>query len=186
MTEADNPELQKAKFYYSTIAKHDDFFKRTYSSVVSKIGSCITVLTTLIPILTGLGGIVFLNYISIPFFALYVISISLLVIALAKCVHLLTLEDFRHINTKEILIHFRDKPLEFGIFKIASTWQEKITRNLSIINLMNHDLKVIVKLIIIGLSFLVAAFVVLAAQWYLLGYIEEPTTSVLLILPELC
>lgn len=55
----DNDELKKAKFYYEAVLKIDEHAQKSYERVNTKINIYITVLSTLIPILTGVGYIAF-------------------------------------------------------------------------------------------------------------------------------
>jgi hypothetical protein len=61
-----------------------------------------------------------------------------------------------------------NEPLDYNIFKIASTWNDIIQSNVAKINEAHADLKQVVELIIIGLGFLLVAFVLLGIDYYLI------------------
>jgi hypothetical protein len=120
--EDEDGELKKAQFYYDAVVKADEISMRSYERTNAKISLFIGVLSTVIPILTGLGYLVLSNTIAVPFFIFYVISLSFFIIALGECVHLLAPKYFDCADFGKLVVRYDKKPLNFIIFKIAHTW----------------------------------------------------------------
>ena len=95
-------------------------------------------------------------------------SLVILIIALAQCIHLLSPQDFRHVDTVEIMKELDDELLYYNIFKVALTWNDIIKNNIAITNELHADLGRVAKSIIVGLGLLVAAFVLLGIDYYLI------------------
>lgn len=168
MSADDNEELKKAKFYYDAVLKLEELSQKSYERTNTKINIFIGVLSTVIPILTGIGYVVLSNTLAMSFFVFYVISLSLLVGALAKCVQLLSPQWFLCIDVNYFMKAYRKKPLDYIVSKIASKWESIIQRNFGKINLFFSGLRQIVTLIIIGLTALVFAFIQLGIEYYLI------------------
>lgn len=174
----DNEELKKAKFYYDTVLKLDAISAKSYERTNSKINILIGVLSTVIPILTGVGYVVLSNTLAVSFFIVYLISLSTLVWALAKCVHLLAPTWLYALDVGEIMKKYDKKPLSYIIFKVTSTWEDTVKKNFGKINSLASDLEGIVRLTIIGLGLLVVSFLLLGVEFYLM---EHPVELMILL-----
>jgi len=180
-SEDENGELKKAQFFYDTIVKADEISTRSYERTNTKISLFIGVLSTVIPILTGLGYLVLSNAIAVPFFIFYVISLSFFVAALAECVHLLSPKYFECVDFGKLMIRYDKKPLEFIIFKIAHSWEDVVKDNVKRINSLRSGLWLTVRLIIVGLVALVFSFSLLGIDYYVIDIFSntEPYKSML-------
>lgn len=171
--EDENGEVKKARFYYETVVKSDEMSTRSYERTNTKINLFIGVLSTVIPILTGLGYVVLSNTIAVSFFVFYVVSLSIFVTALAKCVHLLAPRYFLCVDFGELMVRYEKKSLDFIIFKIAHTWEDAVKENVNRIKKLRSGLQQTVQLIIIGLTALVFSFVLLGIDYYLVGFLAQ-------------
>jgi hypothetical protein len=177
----DNEELKKAKFYYEAVLKLEELSQKSYERTNTKINIFIGVLSTIIPILTGIGYVVLSNAFAASFFIFYVISLSILVGALAKCVHLLGPKWFACIDIGHFMKKYRKESSDYVISKVASKWEAIIQRNFGKISLFSSGLQQIVRLTIVGLIALVFAFVQLGIEFYLMPIlIEAPYKTIML------
>jgi hypothetical protein len=133
----------------------------------------IGVLSTAIPILTGVGYLTLTSMSTISFFVFYAISLSILVIALAKCVHLLAPKWFSCVDVGEILRKNDGETVSFNIFQVAATWEDCIKDNIRQVNALYSGLKLTVRLTIIGLIGLILAFLSLGTEYYLITYLTQ-------------
>lgn len=172
-SEEENDEVKKARFYYEAVVKADEISTRSYERTNSKISLFIGVLSTVIPILTGLGYLVLSNKIVVPFFIFYVISLSFFVIALAKCVHLLAPKYFFCVDFGKLMEKYEKNPLGFIIFKIGHTLEYAVKENVNRILSLRSGLQRTVQLIIIGLVALVFSFVLLGMNYYMFDILIE-------------
>jgi hypothetical protein len=179
--EDENGELKKAQFYYDAVVKADEISTRSYERTNTKISLFIGVLSTVIPILTGLGYLVLSNTIAVPFFIFYVISLTFFVVALADCVHLLSPRYFYCVDFGKLMIRYDKKSLDFIIFKIAHTWEDVVKDNVKRINSLRSGLWLTVRLIIVGLVALVFSFTLLGTDYYVIGILSntEPYKNML-------
>ncbi len=168
-----NEELKKAKFYYDAVLKLEELSQKSYERTNTKTNIFIGVLSTVIPILTGIGYVVLSNTFAISFFVFYLISLSVLVWALAKCVHLLGPTWFTCIDLGYHMKANDKKPLSYIIFKISSKWEDIIKRNFSTIGDFFFGLQQIVRLIIVGLTALVFAFSQLGTEYYVMPTLSK-------------
>jgi len=179
--EDENGELKKARFYYDAVVKADEISTRSYERTNAKINLFIGVLSTVIPILSGLGYLVLSNIIAVPFFIFYIISLTFFVVALAQCVHLLSPKYFDCVDFGKLVVRYDKEPLDFIIFKIAHTWEEVVKKNVKRINSLRSGLWRTVRLIIVGLIALVLSFSLLGTDYYLIDFLSsvEPYKSML-------
>jgi hypothetical protein len=166
-------ELQKAKFYYDAVLKLEELSQKSYERTNTKINIFIGVLSTVIPILTGIGYVVLSNTFAVSFFVFYLISLSIFVWALAKCVQMLSPTWFTCIEIGEFMKEYDKKPLSYIIFKVSSKWESIIRRNFERIGSFAFGLQQIVRLIIVGLIALIFALVQLAIQYYLIDFFTQ-------------
>ncbi len=171
--EEENDEIKKARFYYETVVKADESSTKSYERVNSKISLFLGVLSTVIPILTGLGYFVISNTIVVPFFIFFVISLCLFIIALAKCVHLLSPHYFDCLDFGVLMEKYDKKSLDFIIFKISHSWEAVIQTNINRIMSFRSGLQRIVQCTIFGLVALVFSFVLLGIDYYVIDFLVE-------------
>jgi hypothetical protein len=177
----DNDELKKAKFYYEAVLKTDGHAQKSYERVNTKINIYITVLSTLIPILTGVGYVAFSSTLAVPFFTVYLISLGVFVWALAKCLYLLTPRKFSLVDVGDIMKRYDKKPVSYIISKVAATWEETVKESATTVSSLGSDLGSIAKLIIIGLGLLVISFLLLGVEFYLTAHSANPTALMILL-----
>jgi hypothetical protein len=173
MSSNSDEELQKAKFYYDSVLKLEELSQKSYERINTKINIFIGVLSTAIPILTGIGYVVLSNSIALSFFVFYLISLCVFVWALAKCVQLLSPTWFNCIDIGAFMKEYDKKPLSFIIFKVSSKWESITRRNFERIGSFAIGLQQIVRLIIIGLTSLIFALIQLATQYYLIDFLTQ-------------
>jgi hypothetical protein len=178
----DNNELKKAKYYYEAVLKLHELSQKSYERTNKKIDILIGVLSTVIPILTGIGYVVLSSTLAVSFFVVYLFSLSTFVWALAKCVHLLAPRRFFCVDVGKLMKKHDKKPLSYIIFKVSSTWEDTVKKNFAKINSLGVDLEGIVRLIIIGLGLLVVSFLLLGVEFYLMEHSADPT-ALLILLP---
>lgn len=175
-------ELEKARFFYDSVAKLDEISTRAYERNKEKIHIILGVLSTVIPLSTGVGYYILSNVFSFPFFVLFLLSLSFFVGALARGVLLLEPKWFLYVDVKMLIQRYEKKPLSFILFKIASTWDDTIEKNISVINSLRSGIRQMVKFILVGLTLLVIAFLTLGIE---LCLIRMQNDSTLLILSQL-
>jgi len=159
-------ELEKAKFFYDSVVKLDEISTRAYERNKTKIDIMLGVLSAVIPISTGVGYYILSNIFSFPFFFLFVSCLFSFVLALARGVYLLEPKWFLYVDVKMLMKRYENEPLSFILFKVASTWDDTINKNISVINSLRSGLRQMVVFIIVGLSLLVLAFIALGIELY--------------------
>ncbi len=179
--EIEQTEIKKAEFYYNAIAHFDESSTKAYERNNAKINVFIGVLSTVIPILTGVGYLTLTNMSTISFFIFYLISLSVLVIALAKCVHLLAPKWFSMVETGEIMKDNDKEKASFIMFQVTANWEDCIKENVRKVNKLYSGLKLVVRLTIVGLIGLILAFSSLGIEYFLVSYVttNEPYMSYL-------
>jgi len=172
-SEPNDEKLQKSKFYYDAVLKLEELSQKSYERTNTKINIFIGVLSTVIPILTGIGYVVLSNTLAISFFVFYLISLCVFIWALAKCVQLLSPTWFTCIEIGAFMKEYNKKPLSYIVSKISSKWEAIIRRNFERIGSFAFGLQQIVRLIIVGLTSLIFALVQLAIQYYLIDFLTQ-------------
>ena len=167
-------ELEKAKFFYDSVAKLDETSTRAYERNKTKIDIMLGVLSTVIPISTGVGYYILSNTFSFPFFLLFVSCLVSFVSALARGVYLLEPKWFLYVDVKMLMKRYENEPLSFILFKVASTWDDTINKNISVINSLRSGLRQMVIFMLVGLSLLVLAFIALGIELYLIRMQNDP------------
>jgi hypothetical protein len=173
-------ELEKAKFLYDCVAKSDDIATKAYERINAKIHTILGVLSTVIPISIGIGYYILSSSFSLPFFLLFIASLVFFIIALGKSIHLLDPKWFLYVDARMLMERYDDKPLSFIVFKIASTWDDVVNKNVQVTNSLRSGLRQVVFSILIGLCFLILAFIALGVQFYLRGAQVDPSLSILI------
>ncbi len=100
-------------------------------------------------------------------------------IALGKCIHLLDPKSFLYVDVRMLMERYDDKPLSFTVFKIASAWADAIDKNVQVTNSLCSGFRQVVFSILIGLCFLILAFIALGVQFYLRGAQTDPPLLIL-------
>jgi len=174
-------EREKASFYYDAVSKMEESFTKSYERNISKVQIFIGILSAVIPILTGVGYLTLSDMSTISFFLFYAISLGILVITLAKCVHLLAPKWFTCVDTGEILRKNDNETLSYNMFQVAASWEDCIKDNIKEINTLYSGVKLIVWSTIIGLVGLIFAFLSLGIEYYLIAFltITEPYKNLL-------
>jgi hypothetical protein len=167
-------ELEKAKFFYDSVAKLEEISTRAYERSKEKIHIILGVLSTVIPISTGVGYYILSSVFSLPFFILFVISLGSFVGALGRGVLLLEPKWFLYVNVKKLIQRYEKKPLSFILFKVSSTWNDTIEKNISVINSLRSGIKQMVILIIVGLTLLIIAFLAIGTELYMMRMQNDP------------
>jgi len=172
-------EMEKARFFYDCVAKSDDITTKSYERINAKIHTILGVLSTVIPISIGVGYYILSDSFSLLFFFLFIALLASFTIALGKCIHLLDPKWFLYVDVRMLMERYDDKPLSFTVFKIASTWDDVINKNVQVTNSLRSGLRQVVFSILIGLCFLILAFIALEVQFYLRGAQTDPPLLIL-------
>lgn len=172
-------ELETAKFFYASVTKLDEISTRAYERNKEKIHIIMGVLSTVIPLSTGVGYYILSSMFTLPFFILFLITLSSLVGALARGVLLLEPKWFLYVDVKMLIQRYEKKPLSFILSKVASTWDDTIEKNISVINSLRSGIRQMVILIFVGLVLLIIAFLALGIEMYVMKG-RNDTTSLFL------
>lgn len=173
----DEEELQKAKFYRESVLKLEEVTTKAYERSMTKIQVMLGVLSTVIPISTGVGYYILSNTFSLPFFLLFVGSLISFILSIIRGVVLLNPKWFTYKDIKLLVERYIDTPLSFLIFKIATNLFDSNEKNVKVVNSLRSGLKHMVILTIIGLILLTIAFSVLGVQIY--SNVVNPSNSTL-------
>lgn len=179
---SEEKELEKARFFYDTVVKMDEISTEAYERNHAKIQMMLGVLSTIIPISTGVGYYILSNTFSIPFFLLFVCSLVSFIVALAKGILLLEPKWFLCVDVRMLMERYDKEPLSFIIFKIASTWDDTVSKNIKVINSLRSGLSGMIKWTLAGLFLLTLAFIALGIGLFLTGTQNDPTLSLLSVL----
>jgi cytochrome b561 len=162
-------DLKKAEFFYELVTKAEETSTKANERNTTKVQIMLSVLSTVIPISTGIGYYILSNTFSIPFFLLFVFSLIFFIIATCRGVYLLESKWFRYVDVGLLMERYDKEPLSFIIYKIASTLHDANEKNIKTINASKTGLKQMVVLIIAGLVVLTVAFSILGLQMYYKG-----------------
>ncbi len=180
-SQGETDDVKKARFFYQAVVKADEISTRSYERTNSKISVFITVLSAVIPLLTGLGYIILSNTLSIPFFIFYVLSLIFFIIALAKCVHLSAPRYFLCVDFGDLIRKYENESLEYVIYKFGHTLEYTVKENIKKILSFRSGLQRIVQFIIVGLIALVFSFILLGINYYLADYFKEKVPAEIVI-----
>jgi hypothetical protein len=172
-------DLKKAKFFYELVRKAEETSTKANERNITKVQIMLSVLSTVIPISTGIGYYILSNTFSIPFFLLFVFSLVFFILATCRGVYLFDPRWFRYVDVKLLMERYEKEPLSFIIFKISSTLHDANEKNIKIINDSKAGLKHMVILTIVGLALLTVAFSVLGLQMYYRSMQTDPSASLL-------
>jgi hypothetical protein len=173
-------ELEKAEFFYDSVSKLDEISTRAYERNKDKIHIILGVLSTVIPLSTGVGYYILSSMFSLPFFLIFLLSLAFFVVALARGVLLLEPKWFLYVDVKMLIQRYEKKPLSFIRYKVSSTWMDTINKNISVINSLRSGIKQMVILIVIGLVLLIIAFLIIGIELYLMKMQNDPMSLFLL------
>jgi len=109
-----------------------------------------------------------------PFFTLFFLSLGSFVIALGRGVLLLEPQWFLYVDVKMLIQRYEKKPLSFILFKVASTWDDAIEKNISVINSLRSGIRHMVILILVGLTLIIIAFLTLGIEWHFMRMQNDP------------
>lgn len=169
-------DLKKAEFFYELVRKAEETSTKANERNITKVQIMLSVLSTVIPISTGIGYYILSNTFSIPFFLLFVFSLIFFIIATCRGVYLLDSKWFRYVDVGLLMERYDKESLFFIIYKIASTLHDANEKNIKIINASKAGLKQMLILTIVGLALLTVAFSVLGLQMYYNGMQVDPPT----------
>jgi hypothetical protein len=169
-------ELIKAQFYYEAIQKLEDRSQLSYDRANSKVNILISIISTIIPIVAGIGYVVLSTIISLGFFIFYITTLVLLVTSLVKCVNLLGPKWFTCIDMEHFMRKYDNKDLSYLIFKVSSKWEKIAKENLRRIAELSIKMQQIVELLIFSLISFVIAFAQLELDWHFLPALAQTFT----------
>lgn len=151
------------------MATLDEISTKAYERNKAKLDIMLGVLSTVIPLSTGVGYYILSSTFSFPYFLLFVLGLASFIVALARGIYLLEPKWFLYVDIKMLMERYDKKPLSFILFKVASTWDNTINKNIFVINSLRSGLRQMVILIVIGLILLLAAFASLGIQLLLVS-----------------
>lgn len=161
--------MDKARFFHDSVATLDEISTKAYERNKAKLDIMLGVLSTVIPLSTGVGYYILSSTFSFPYFLLFVLGLASFIVALARGIYLLEPKWFLYVDIKMLMERYDKKPLSFILFKVASTWDNTINKNIFVINSLRSGLRQMVILIVIGLILLLAAFASLGIQLLLVS-----------------
>jgi len=148
-------ELKKAQFFFDFVVKADHITAQSNERVLKKIHGVLTLASTMIPIVFGLGYFVLTQtrewIIFFPIFG----SLVVFLLAIARGILLLKPKQFFYVNVLDLINKYKDNPLPFIINKSAVTWADIVNHNHDVINSREKGIKQM--LILIALGFIVLA-----------------------------
>lgn len=174
-----NEDLKKAEFFYELVRKAEAISTRANERNITKAQIMLSVLSTIIPISTGIGYYILSNTFSIPFFLFFIVSLVFFIIATCRGIYLLDSKWFRYVDVGLLMERYDQEPLFFIISKIASTLHDANEKNVRIINASKVGLKQMIILTVAGLGFLTVAFFIMGLQIYYTGAKVQSPTSIL-------
>ena len=155
-------ELKKARFFFDFVVEADHITGQSNERVLKKIHGVLTLASTMIPIVFGLGYFVLTQTKEwIVFFPIFVSLITFLS-AIARGILLLKPKQFFYVNVLDLIDKYKDESLPFIINKSAVTWADIINHNHDVINSREKGINQMLMLIALG-------FIVLAITFLGLG-----------------
>jgi hypothetical protein len=153
-------ELEKAQFFFDFVVKADHITAQSNERVLKKIHGVLTLASTLIPIVFGLGYFVLSQTKQWTIFFLIFASLVIFLLAIARGILLLRPKHFFYVNVLDLITKYKDEPLSVIINKSAVTWADIVNDNHDAINSREKGINQM--LILIALGFIVLAVTFLA------------------------
>jgi len=151
-------ELKKAQFFFDFVAKADHVTKQSNERVLKKISGVLTLASTLVPAVFGLGYFVLLQtkqqVTVIPIF----LSLILLLLAIVRGIFLLKPTRFFDVDVLKLIEKYKAEPLSVIINKSAVSWADIVNDNQTLINSREKGINQMLILITLGLILLAVAF----------------------------
>ena len=151
-------ELKKAQFFFDFAAKADQITEQSNERVLKKIHGVLTLASTLVPVVFGLGYFVLSQtkqqVTVIPIF----LSLILFLLAIARGIFLLKPKQFFYVDVLKLIEKYKDETLSFIINKSAVSWADIVNDNQTVINSREKGINQMFMLIALGLILLAVAF----------------------------
>jgi hypothetical protein len=151
-------ELKKAQFFFDFVAKADHKTEQSNERVLKKIHGVLTLASTLVPVVFGLGYFVLSQTkqqaTAIPIF----LSLILFLVAIARGIFLLKPKQFFYLDVLKLIEKYKDETLTFIINKSAVSWADIVNDNQTLINSKENGINQMLILITLGLILLAVAF----------------------------
>lgn len=155
-------ELKKAQFFFDFVAKADHITEQSNERVLKKIHGVLTLASTLVPVVFGLGYFVLSQTKQqatvIPIF----LSLILFLVAIARGIFLLKPKQFFYLDVLKLIEKYKDETLTFIINKSAVSWADIVNDNQTLINSKEKGINQMLILITLGLILLAVAFLTIA------------------------
>ncbi len=153
-----NEELQKAQFFFDFVAKADHITEQANERVLKKIHGVLTLASTLVPVVFGLGYFVLSQtkqqLTVIPIF----LSLILFTLSIARGISLLKPKQFFYPDVLKIIQKYKDEALVNVINLSAVSWADIVNDNQDLINSKEKGINQMLVLITLGLILLSIAF----------------------------
>jgi len=151
-------ELKKAQFFFDFVAKADHITEQSNERVLKKIYGVLTLASTLVPVVFGLGYFVLSQTKQqatvIPIF----LSLILFLVAISRGIFLLKPKQFFYVDVLKLIEKYKDETLTFIINISAVSWADIVNDNQTLINSKEKGINQMLILITSGLILLAVAF----------------------------
>jgi len=154
-------ELKKAQFFFDFVVKADRITEQSNERVLKKIHGVLTLASTLIPIVFGLGYFVLTQTKEWKIFSPIFASLVIFLLAIARGILLLKPKQFFYVDVLELINKYKNEALPFIINKSAVTWADIINHNHSVINSREKGINQMLMLIALGFIVLTVTFLAL-------------------------
>lgn len=157
---SDEEELKKAQFFYDFVSKIDPYVQQTSERLYKKVHESVAITSTLVPITFGLGYFISEKTQYSMIFAPIAISVISFFIATIQGINLLKSKWLVYVDPLILMRDHEKESLSLIINTSASSWADTINKNIETINSKENGFKWMLRFMIIGLLFLVIAFII--------------------------
>ena len=153
-------EIKKAQFFFDFVKETDRITEQSNERVLRKIHGVLTLASTLVPVVFGLGYFVLSQtkqqVTVIPIF----LSLILFLVAIARGIFLLNPKRFFYLDVLKLIEKYKDETLSFIINISAVSWADIVNENQTLINSREKGINQMFVLIALGLILLAIAFLI--------------------------
>lgn len=151
-------ELKKAQFFFDFVVKADNITAQSNERVLKKIHGVLTLASTMIPIVFGLGYFVLSQTKEWTVFLPIFVSLLIFLVAIARGILLLRPKQFYYVNVLDLINKYKDESLPYILNKSAVTWADIINHNHDVVNSREKGINQMLILIALGFIVLAIAF----------------------------
>ena len=155
-------EIRKAQFFFDFVAKADYVTEQSNEHVLKKINGVLTLASTLVPVVVGLGYFVLSQTKQLVTVIPIFISLILFLLAIARGIILLKPKQLFDIDVLKLIQKYKDETLSYIINISAVSWADMVNDNQELINSQEAGVNQMFILIVSGLILLAVAFLTTA------------------------